>query len=220
MTHTITNVSGKALSVADAVRFPAAWTSPIVTVNGSPATYTLDSAASRALLTVPLTAQANAQTGIQVVPGVALSGVVTLEGCVPGAIKSQPVTFRFRPQPSGAAFSRTINLNADGSYAITGIPTATYAIAVKGAKWLQVTQVFNPAAVGPAAFNVTLRAGDANNDNFCDTTDFGILVGAYGSDSAVPGSGYDPTADFNCDGFVDTTDFGLLVGNYGAMGDS
>ena len=63
-----------------------------------------------------------------------------------------------------------------------------------------------------------LKAGDANGDNAVDTSDFGLLVGAYGSSIKVPGSGYDPAEDFNCDGSVDTTDFGLLVGNYGGIG--
>ena len=45
------------------------------------------------------------------------------------------------------------------------------------------------------------------------------VIGAYGSDASIPGSGYDPGADFNGDGFVDSTDFGLLIGNFGAMGD-
>ena len=51
-----------------------------------------------------------------------------------------------------------------------------------------------------------------------DSTDFGLLIGAFNSDASIPGTGYDPTADFNEDGFVDSTDFGLLIGNYGAIG--
>ena len=219
VTHTITNVSGKALNVADAVRFPPAWSSPIVTVNGSPATYTLDAAGSRALLTVPLTAQANAQTVIQIMSGFTLSGVITLEGCVSSAISSQSVTFQFRPQPSGSPFTQTVKLNPDGSYAVPGIPTTAYNVAIKASKWLQVVKPFNPAAANPAAFNATLLAGDANNDNSVDATDFGIFVSAYNSDVGVPGSGYDPAADFNCDGAVDATDFGLFVGNYNTVGD-
>ena len=70
-------------------------------------------------------------------------------------------------------------------------------------------------SIGPPIF---LRGGDANDDNFSDTTDFGLLVGCYGTSASVPGSGYDSNCDFNCDGFVDTTDFGILVGNYAAEG--
>ncbi len=220
VTHTITNLSGKALNVADAVRFPASWTSPVVTVNGASAAYTLDSAASRALLTAPLTPKANAQTVIQVAPGVALSGVITLEGCDPKAIPAQPVTFQFRPQPSGAAFSQTVNLKSDGSYTLSPVPAGTYHVAIKAAKWLQVAKTFNPASANPTAFNATLLAGDGNNDNSVDSSDFTLLIGAFNSDVTIPGSGYDPQADFNGDGSVDSSDFTLLIGNFNAVGDN
>ena len=51
-----------------------------------------------------------------------------------------------------------------------------------------------------------------------DTSDFGVLVGGYNGDSTIPGSGYDPNADFNFDGVVDTSDFSLLVGQYNNVG--
>ena len=69
------------------------------------------------------------------------------------------------------------------------------------------------------SLNVTLPAGDANNDNIVDIGDFGLLVNAYNSDSKIAKSGYDYHADFNCDGVVDIADFGLLVNNYGTQGD-
>ena len=64
-----------------------------------------------------------------------------------------------------------------------------------------------------------LAGGDADGDNFVGPSDFGVLVGAYNTSASIPGSGYDPTADFNFDGFVDPTDFGILVGNYNTLGD-
>ena len=106
-----------------------------------------------------------------------------------------------------------------GAYSVSGVPQGVYDVWIKGAKNLAVLNagvvISGTAATVPDA---TLPAGDANNDNFCDTTDFGLLVGTYGSSAAVSGSGYDPAEDFNFDGFVDTTDFGLLVGNYGQQG--
>ena len=66
---------------------------------------------------------------------------------------------------------------------------------------------------------VMLPAGDASGDNRIDSTDFGILIGAYGGLASVPGSGYDSRADFNSDGLVDSSDFTLLIGNYGTPGD-
>ena len=66
--------------------------------------------------------------------------------------------------------------------------------------------------------NFALLGGDANNDNSIDSSDFGILIGAFNSSSAVSGSGYDPTADFNSDGSVDSSDFGILIGNFNLTG--
>jgi len=52
--------------------------------------------------------------------------------------------------------------------------------------------------------------GDANNDGFVDSTDFGILVGHYLTSTANGPN----DADFDTSGFVDSTDFGILVGHY------
>ena len=105
-----------------------------------------------------------------------------------------------------------------GTYFVTGIPAGTYDVAIKGSKNLQVS-LPNSVITGNANLpDVLLPAGDANNDNSVDTTDFGILVGAYNGDASVSGSGYDLAADFNFDGVVDTTDFGLLVGQYNNTG--
>ena len=109
--------------------------------------------------------------------------------------------------------------SAYGTYTLSGVPNGVYDIAIKGDKSLRVV-VRNFTLDGAASLpDVTLPAGDGNNDNFCDTSDFGLLVGVYGADSSVSGSGYDPAADFNYDGLCDTGDFGLLVGNYGQQGD-
>ena len=151
-----------------------------------------------------------------------ISGVVALEGIADPAATSAPVhaiAFTLRPADGGAAITLSQTLGAGGTFALTGIAAKSYVLAVKGDRWLQATIPVD--ATGGAASNVrlTLRGGDANNDNAVDTSDFGVLVGAYGGSSKVSGSGYDAVADFNCDGFVDTTDFGLLVGNYGQAGD-
>ena len=65
---------------------------------------------------------------------------------------------------------------------------------------------------------MTLPAGDSNNDNSVDSTDFGTLIGAFGGAGSVTGSGYDATVDFNFDGSVDSTDFGILIGEFNSMG--
>ena len=108
--------------------------------------------------------------------------------------------------------------SAKGSYIVTGVPAGTYDVAIKGAKNLRVlvSNITVSAASGTIS-DVTLPVGDANNDNSVDVLDFGILVNAYGTDSAQ-NNGYDPSADFNYDGVVDVLDFGLLVNEYGVVG--
>ena len=105
-----------------------------------------------------------------------------------------------------------------GSFTLSGIPQGTYDVAIKGDKNLRVLLPNVMVTANTTLPNVTLPAGDANNDNTVDTSDFGILVGAYNGDSSVPGSGYELDADFNFDGVVDTSDFSLLVGEYNNTG--
>ena len=106
-----------------------------------------------------------------------------------------------------------------GRYSLIGVPAATYDVWIKGAKNLAVlipgvTVTGSGGKISPA----TLPAGDANNDNSVDSTDFGVLIGAFNTDGAVAGSGYDPAADLNFDGSVDSTDFGLLIGEFNSAG--
>ena len=160
-------------------------------------------------------ATATAEVAVRVRAVTSVSGTVHLEGTASAA---HNLTLKFRPTDGGIAMTRTVMLDTNGSFSLNGIPAGTYSLAIKGYKWLQVAVPIDTNA--GAVFNVSaaLQGGDANDDNSVDTTDFGILVGAYGSDASVPGSGYDIHADFNDDGFVDTTDFGILVGNYGQSG--
>ena len=105
-----------------------------------------------------------------------------------------------------------------GNFTVSNALPQSYTIAIKGAKWLQKT-IPADSTNGPVVnLNITLPAGDANNDNSVDTSDFAVLLGAYNGDATIPGSGYDPAADFNGDGAVDASDFALLVGNYNAEG--
>ena len=145
-----------------------------------------------------------------------VSGVVTLEGETHPA---QSVMMNFRSTDNGVAQTRTVLLASDGSFALTDIPQGTYNLAIKGVKWLQTAQPIDTTGHNATDLTTLLRAGDANNDNSIDPTDFGLLVGAYGSDSSVAGSGYDSAVDFNDDGLINAQDFGLFVGNYGAQGD-
>ena len=146
----------------------------------------------------------------------AFSGLVTLEGTTHS---QQPVTFTFRPTDGSAALPQTVTLQANGGFLIAGIPAGHYTVHIKGAKWLAKNVAFDATNSSLSNVAVTLRAGDANNDNSVDPTDFGLFVSAYNSSVNIPGSSYDASCDFNEDGAVDPTDFGLFVGNYNAQGD-
>ena len=152
--------------------------------------------------------------------GVTYAGKIQLEGCVNAA---QSVTFLFRPLNGSTPFTRTATLTPSGPgssagyFALTDIPQQSYEVHIKGPKWLATNGLVDTTAGNVTGMFAFLRAGDANDDNSCDTTDFGILVGTW--NLSLGDAGYDDRADFNCDLSVDTTDFGLLVGNYNVTGD-
>ena len=151
-------------------------------------------------------------------------GAFTVDFYTPGTVAhnngatplfTQTVTAALTPiidPVSGAASS--------GSYSLTGIPFGTYDVVIKNAKTLavKVAGVVINTPTGSTISGVILPAGDANNDDSVDSTDFGLLIGAFNTNSNVQGSGYDPTVDFNFDGLVDSTDFGLLIGEFNNVG--
>ena len=147
-----------------------------------------------------------------------VAGKISLEGLV-GTAAPQTLTFQFRPKDGSATFNLTASVKPDGFFNLLNIPRKDYDLWIKGPK--NLAKVVGVNTLNSDAHSVTalLAGGDSNNDNSVDATDFGALVGSYGSDANVPHGGYDYTADFNGDGLVDTTDFGILVGNYGSVGD-
>ena len=146
-----------------------------------------------------------------------VSGVITFEGIAPTAAP-QNVVFTFRSNDGSPDITQSLPVPASGVFTLTGLFNKAGILHIKSDKYLAVNVPVNLSAGNVTGLTAFQAAGDANNDNSVDTTDFGILVGAYNSDSSVSGSGYDPTTDFNGDGVVDTTDFGLLVGEYNNVG--
>jgi hypothetical protein len=61
-----------------------------------------------------------------------------------------------------------------------------------------------------------MRAGDADDNNVVNATDFSILKNTFGKGPGDPS--YDPRADFNNDNVVNSTDFNLMRGNFGSGG--
>ena len=149
---------------------------------------------------------------------VTVSGTAVFEGIAPTA-PVQNVTFEFRVFGVKAFPSQTVAVAPSGGFSLTNVPRGNYSLHIKGAKYLAKNVIVDATNGDVSGVVATLLAGDANNDNSVDSTDFGILIGAFNTSASLPGSGYDATADFNGDGYVDSTDFGLLIGNFNEMGD-
>ena len=153
-----------------------------------------------------------------------ISGNINLDSISPTSSNAydahQSVTMIFR-SPGQADITRYVGPGYDPFVQVDDLPRANYTIYIKGAKWLQRIVNVDLSYYDSTSLNVTLPAGDANNDNSIDSSDFGVLIGAYGSaygDPDFDNSGY--LADFNCDGSVDSTDFGILIGNFNTTGDN
>ena len=151
-------------------------------------------------------------------PPASISGALLFHSLVVDA-EPQNVVFTFRPSNGAPPITQTLAVSPFGAFTLPGLPREAGTLHIKPEKFLAVNVAVDLSGGDVSGVNAKLQSGDANNDNSVDTTDFGILVGAYNSGSALPGSGYDPTADFNGDGSVDTTDFGILVGSYNLTGD-
>ncbi len=148
--------------------------------------------------------------------GATLSGAITLADA-PAAVL--PVEFVFSSVTEPFVFSTRGTRNADGTINLNTLPNGKFLVAVSAQGRLQKVVPVDTTSGNVSNFSVQLEAGDANGDNFCDSSDFTALIDAFNSDAALPGSGYDPAADFNYDGFVDSSDFTLLIGNFNQVGD-
>ena len=116
-------------------------------------------------------------------------------------------------------FSATTSFYAEFTQMYSNLPATGSVFRITSFNHLTVDVAFDGTGGATQYRKVILPAGDANGDNSIDSTDFGILIGAYTGLASVPGSGYDARADFNLDGSVDAIDFGLLIGNFGRQGD-
>src|SRR5207249_8471499 len=105
--------------------------------------------------------------------------------------------------------SYLVSTDASGFFTVTtGLPDGTYTWAIKG--------VINLANHGSLALSGgiarqemgTLQAGDCNNSNAVEVTDFTALRVTFGKNLGEPG--YDGRADFDRTNVVGVSDFTLL----------
>ena len=157
---------------------------------------------------------------------VTISGVILpdLNTAYPAAVSSNTAYFHFTLDFCAISradhFTRTVTPNANGVFSLSAIPTGKYNVYLKAAEWLRCVRYLDTAAGTTLDFNGVSVPGDGNNDNHCDSSDFGIMTNAFNSDITIPGSGYDPAADFNYDGVVDSADFSDLIGNFNNAGET
>ena len=149
--------------------------------------------------------------------GAWVSGTLAFDSIVSTAA-AQNVLFTFRPTDGSAAFTQTQQVPASGTFTLNGLPAKNYTLHIKGDRNLAVNVPVNTSSSNVTGVMAFLPGGDATNDNVVDIADFGLLVNAYNSSSAIAGSGYDIRADFTGDGVVDIGDFGVLVNNYNQSG--
>ena len=150
-----------------------------------------------------------------------LIGSVILEGRPAPPSPQLVVPLQVKIIPAGEltpVFDDVVTTDEQSEFHVNGLPPGTYDIYVKYARSLQLATTItldegeNHAALGE------LRAGDADDNNFVNLTDFSLLAATFGKQASD--SGYDERADFNGDGVVNLLDFSLLATNFGQAGDS
>ncbi len=156
---------------------------------------------------------------------VAFEGVADLTAISPSApLGTLHFSFRY-PGTTTELYGYDLTLTPDssnppfGGYAINGVPFGAYDLVIKSGKNLSVLiSNVQVSAATPIQPDITLPAGDANNDNSVDSSDFTLLIGSFNSEADIPGTGYDARADLNYDGFVDSSDFTLLINEFNNTG--
>jgi hypothetical protein len=130
------------------------------------------------------------------------------------------ISLTLRLQSGGPASEYTgMTTDASGFFTVPvgALPNGVYNWRVKDPKYLANGGTVTLA--GDVVNNVEMglmRAGDANDNNVVESTDFTILKSSFGKSVGQPG--YDDRADFTGDQVVNATDFTLLKNNFGTGG--
>lgn len=164
--------------------------------------------------TIQATVGAKQMLTFRLLPNAIVSGKVILQGNLYPAFT--PITLTFFQQ-GGGSFTRTAYLWTDGTITVSDIPRDVVTVQIKASNWISrriPADTSNGSLVFP---DVTLKAGDANEDNAVDISDLLALIGAY--NQTFPAAGYLMAADFTRDNTVDIADLLLLIGNYNQQGE-
>lgn len=175
-----------------------------------------------AAASTPTAPPTNTPTRTPTPGGSALVGHVTWQGrpAPPNSRNAIPITLTLRLQ-SGGPDNEYASLNTDnyGFFTVTvgSLPTGAYNWRVKDPKYLATSG--SVTLTGAAVTNVEMGlqlAGDADNNNVVNTSDFTILKGTFGKTLGDPG--YDDRADFDGSLVVNASDFNLLKSSFGIGG--
>jgi hypothetical protein len=157
-----------------------------------------------------------------------LVGHVTWQGppAQPSSRQQLPITLTLKSDAFEVNYpSQATDASGFFTVSLAGLPGGTYTWRAKGPKYLAnagttdfgLLPVPKSKIQNPKSLEMGLmRAGDANNDNIVNTTDFNILRASFGK--ALGDPGYDPRADFNSDDTVNITDVNLEKINFGQSG--
>jgi hypothetical protein len=146
-----------------------------------------------------------------------VGGFIILQGIVASA-PQQTITFTLNSTGENpTTYNYAVPVSPNGVYQINDIPVGTYSMCIKGDKYLSRMVPVTVIGSSTATLNISLKTGDANNDDFVDIRDLLILIAAY--NQASPNPGYNSAADFTLDGVVDIADLLLLIGNFNEQGE-
>ena len=132
------------------------------------------------------------------------------------AAPAQTITFVLRDAGGTAYKTETHPVSASGTaVTLDNYVPSTDSVHIKGAKWLAKNVTFTTGTPSPTS--VTLPAGDGNNDNAVDVSDYLLILNHY--NQTVGNPNYLDAADYNCDGANDSADLLIVVNNYNTIGD-
>jgi subtilisin family serine protease len=153
-------------------------------------------------------------------PGNVLVGHVTWQGRPPqpNALQQLPVSLTLKSSLSEANFSyRMTDSSGYFTVSVGTLLPGTYNWRVKGPKFLANSGSLVLTGLPSTQQEMgMMRAGDANNDNVVNATDFNIVRSSFGLSFGSPG--YDDRADFTGDQVVNASDFNLVRVNFGTGG--
>lgn len=168
--------------------------------------------------TIQATLSGTSQTTVVQVDPIVVKGTVTL-GDYTGSDSAVSVTVAVRtPGTTTALETHTVNLAADGTFAVPTRLVGTYDVAVKGSHWLRrVIKNVAITSTGSSGLSCSQINGDVNGDNTVNLADLMAISAAWRS---TPGSSsWNPNADLNGDGAVNLADWMIAARNWRVSGD-